>query len=147
MKRKGFTLVELLIVVAILGALAAVMTVSTGSSISKARATTIAHNLRICTTGAQLYYLESGDSEDLSTITTKQVLDATVPNFSEFSTGNIKYTSSDQGHDKWKVTVELSGTDKTEIMTALSQVKGFSNLTSTNTKVNYILFTGVATGE
>ena len=148
MKRKGFTLVELLIVVAILGALAAVMTVSSGDSITKAKATAIANNLRICTTGAQLYYLENGDNESvtMSSIKAKDVLDAKVPNFTEFSSGTIEYDSTDITTDgetpphSWAVTVTLSGSDATSIITSLASIKGFSG--ASGSSVTYKIFDG-----
>ena len=145
MKRKGFTLVELLIIVAIIGALAAVMMVSSGSSIAKTKATAIANNLRICTTAAQLYYLESGDSDtDVDSITGKQVLSATVPNFADFSTGNVTYVSDDTaGHTAWNVTVELSGADSLDILKSLKTINGFKSIGGTK-NVKYTLFTGKA---
>ncbi len=144
--RKGFTLVELLIIVAIIGALAAVMMVSSGSSIAKAKATTIANNLKICGTGAQLYFLQSGDNDttEIGTITTKEVLKATVPNFDDFTSagGNISYTSGDEtGPSNWQVTVTLGGADSQDILNALKQIKGFSELKDRK-PIIYKLFTG-----
>ena len=144
--RKGFTLVELLIVVAILGALAAVMTMSSGSSIAKARATAIANNLRICTAGAQVYYLQSGDTTEIASVKTSDVLKATVPNFADFGSGTIKYTSDDTtlGVDGWTVKVTLTGTDSKDIIAALSTIKGFSGVTS---NLKYTLFKGKASNQ
>ena len=146
--RKGFTLVELLIVVAILGALAAIMTVSSGSSIAKARATAIANNLRICTTAAQLYYLSSGDvdtaEKDIGSVKTSEFV-ATIPNFSEFSSGTIAYVASNDdeaGYKKWGVKVTISGADKTEILTALKAVKGFSTVDTSKNVIYYKVFDG-----
>ena len=147
MKRKGFTLVELLIVVAILGALAAVMTVSTGDSIAKAKATTIANNLRICTTGAQLYYLEhADDGTDLTTITTETMLGAQVPNFGDFSDEGIKYEASDISSatqpNSWGVKVTLSGAEAGKIATALHAIKGFTSVAAASTDFTYKVFEG-----
>ena len=66
MKRKGFTLVELLIVIAILGALASMMSLSGTNATASARAATIVNDLKTLKTAALLmyndYYLSSGDS-------------------------------------------------------------------------------------
>ena len=142
MKRKGFTLVELLIVVAILGALAAIMTVSSGASISKSKATAIANNLRICTTATQLYALQSGDTEAATTDTAADKLSVLVPNFSDFTdadNGMIKYTATGEGYKNWAVSVDIGGASAAEIETALKTIKGFSNASKHFT---YNLFDG-----
>ena len=63
--RKGFTLVELLIVIAILGALASMMSLSGTNATASARAATIVSDLKTLKTAALLfyndYYLSSGD--------------------------------------------------------------------------------------
>lgn len=59
--RKGFTLVELLIVIAILGTLSAAMTVSSGSANAAAKASTIYTNINTIKTAAILYQLQEGN--------------------------------------------------------------------------------------
>ena len=140
--RKGFTLIELLIVISILGALSAAMSMSGSGAAAKAKATAIANNLRICTSGAQLYYFQHADDEDtdIDTINTKVMLDETVPNFPDFSEGKIAFTSKDAaGPDNWEVTVTLTGTDATEIVEALQNIKGFKDASTTT---NYKVFSG-----
>ncbi len=61
--RKGFTLVELLIVIAILGTLSAAMSVSVIGSTAKAKAATIASNVEACVNAAALYCADHMNGE------------------------------------------------------------------------------------
>ncbi|MEG1823791.1 MAG: prepilin-type N-terminal cleavage/methylation domain-containing protein [Cloacibacillus sp.] len=58
--RKGFTLVELLIVIIIIGILAGMMMLATTGVIAKAEATRIVSNLRTLKSAVIMYQLENG---------------------------------------------------------------------------------------
>ncbi len=60
--RKGFTLVELLIVIAILTALTASLTINMSGATAKAKAAAVRANFDACKTAAMTYY--SGHIED-----------------------------------------------------------------------------------
>ena len=68
MKRKGFTLVELLIVIVVIGILSAMMMLSSTEAVSSARANNIVSNLRNLKTAALAFYVDSFDVMDKTTI-------------------------------------------------------------------------------
>ncbi len=131
--RKGFTLVELLIVVAILATLTATMTYSVSGSTAKAKAAAIANNVNAAETAVSLYMVNNaGDA--LNEMTTDEVLRAAMPTWADFgdtsATTPIKYqavNTSDKGPANWAIKVDFSGDgEKDAIKTALQAIKGYN---------------------
>ena len=61
-KRKGFSLVELLVVIVIMGILGAGVMLSSGGAVASARALTIINDLRSLKEAALLFYLDNPDT-------------------------------------------------------------------------------------
>ena len=137
--RKGFTLVELLIVIAILGTLSAAMSASITGSTAKAKAATIANNVETLKNAASLYYAEH--MEDAGTtglnVTTSTVLNAHIKTWGDFGTGNITYTADDDattgtGRTNWNVTIDFTKDGEAEsIKTYLANIKGYGSYGAT----------------
>lgn len=68
-QRRGFTLVELLIVIVVIGVLSAMMMLSSTEAVSSARASNIVSNLRNLKTAALAFYVDHVDSYDRATVT------------------------------------------------------------------------------
>ena len=66
MKRRGFTLVELLIVIVVIGVLSAMMMLSSTEAVSSAKASNIVSNLRNLKTAALAWYADHLDTADAS---------------------------------------------------------------------------------
>ena len=130
--RKGFTLVELLIVIAILGALSASMTSSSQKATALAKAQSIVDNVNVCKTAAFLYYSEHRD-EDLGDKDASAIFTADyIPNWEEFSSKGIKYSvGTGKGLAGWDVAVDFTGdADVTGIKTALEAIRGYTSSTA-----------------
>ena len=133
--RKGFTLVELLIVIAILGTLSAAMTTSIQGATAKAKSTTIASNVETFKTIAALDVANNA-GENLSSKTAEALMYEHLPTWADFANPEttdtvVKYTASGTGPGdvagtNWTITVDFSkDPEKDDIMTALSKIKGY----------------------
>ena len=128
--RKGFTLVELLIVIAIVGALATAMSMSGSKATGAAKAATLINNIEICKTAAALYYAANSES-DLSTISAKTFLESQdyIPNFAKMSTGTITISEDNagKGYKGWTIKVDFTkdGASK-DISISMLNAKAYS---------------------
>ena len=107
MKRRGFTLVELLIVIVVIGILSAMMMLSSTEAVSSAKASNIISNLRNWKTAALAWYTDHLAEADASTFNFANVNSADVAKYlnSENAPGYgldssnglwfVKYTGAD----------------------------------------------------
>lgn len=158
--RKGFTLVELLIVVAILATLTATMTYSVSGATAKAKAAMIASNVEACKGAANLYAVKGGPlptgKNSIDELTADDMLKVALPIWVDFSdsTNNdtkIKYAGSTKtgtnndgtGADGWAITVDFGDdADKAEIKRELQKIKGYKMYDKEGTATE-IMDTGV----
>ena len=134
MKRthKGFTLVELLIVIAIIGVLATMMTLTVKDQTPKAQAARIISDFKMLRTAAALYNYDSSDVGG----TVKYFNEKASPDYLGGKLKNYTIDSSD-GYWKAKYTVQLS----TAAKTALTDDAGDLGLTiSTDNSVSGRIF-------
>ena len=115
--RKGFTLVELLIVIVIIGILAAAMLLSSGSATASAEASNIVSDLRSMKAAALMFFADSMDDTGLTAAITADgvtLLQPYMDNPSKF--GNNAYdfvVYSTSGATEWWVSYSLTIGNKT----------------------------------
>ena len=153
MKRRGFTLVELLIIIAIIGVLSSMMMINATGSTGKAKAMTIANNVASCRTAATLYYSQVLFDSDTNAATTDTVIKKYVGAWDDFANGaTIKYTlpngaeAATATYEDWAINVDFSGdNEKDEIAEYLVKIPRFSTVYDYTTacKFQVNLWTGV----
>lgn len=138
-KRKGFTLVELLIVIVVIGILSAMMMLSSTEAVSSAKASNIVTNLRNLKTAALALYVDSLDHFSDSTAAAPSIDDVVkyLNNGSELPE-RLKYKVHKNSAGDWYIMYEIQGStsEKTSIKQKLAGrasslgLKGATGLTA-----------------
>ena len=84
-RSRGFTLVEMLIVIIIIGILAGMMMLSTGAATDKAEATRIVSDMRSMKTACVMYYADSGEWPEAINTSFDKYLDVPVSDNDDYS--------------------------------------------------------------
>ena len=131
--RKGFTLVELLIVVAIVGVLATMMSLAASDQTPKAKAAKIVADFRTIRSGLAIFLMDSADTTDKNLKTyfnshSNDYLGGTLKKFtvesaSIGSTGNYQWTAEYKDSNGWTAAVKA----------AIKQASEDMNMTGTTT--------------
>ncbi len=121
--RKGFTLVELLILVAIWGILSAAMMVATQNATAKARANQIAIDLKTIASGVAVYCADD-DTPTLAEFITEDTWNKYL-----FGTKKANYTVAADGTDdtRWIATYNVALEPETE--TQMDKIKEAAGIT------------------
>lgn len=136
MKRRGFTLVELLIVIVVIGVLSAMMMLSSTEAVSSAKASNVVSNLRNLKTAALAWYADHLDeAEGMETASTnllstkKTEIHKYLNN--EHSTELNTYNFTGKGAGTWYVYVNVSDTNVIGKLKGRQSSVGLRKLTNT----------------
>lgn len=139
-KRQGFTLVELLIVIVVIGILSAMMMLSSTEAVTSAKASNIVSNLRNLKTAALAMYIDSMDQFDNGTAkikdstaststgstSTGSAVEVDINNVVKYMNGGQNFTdtnySIEANDDGWFLKYEIkgTGTEKAQIKQKLA---------------------------
>ena len=119
MKRKGFTLVELLIVIVVIGILSAMMMMSSTEATTSAKVTAIVSNLRNLKTAGLAFYTDHMDDVANDKITDTELNDSTTGVWAYLSAGDAipdmeqyhirKTASGGKDTGGWYITYNIKG--------------------------------------
>ena len=129
--RKGFTLVELLIVVAIVGVLATMMSLTASEQTPKAKAAKIVADFRTLRSGLTMYLMDSSDTSN--TVNKKTYFNK---HSDDYLGGTLKYftvTSASIGNDRYKWTATYTDANgfTSAVKEAIKQASQDMNMTGT----------------
>ena len=129
--RKGFTLVELLIVIVVIGILSAMMMLSSTEAVTSAKASNIVSNLRNLKTAALAYYVDNMDTLATADPDIEKVWE--YMNNSKKSDGKYNIPDSDKyvfylfgntkGQKTWFLKYTINGTND-EVAKIKNKLKG-----------------------
>ena len=124
MKRRGFTLVELLIVIVVIGILSAMMMLSSTEAVTSAKASNIVSDMRNLKTAALAYYVDNLDAfSSVATVNAASLdLKYITPylNNSKISTTGYKLDQNASGDWYLEYTIQGTQTEKTSIQQKLA---------------------------
>ncbi|MBR0094254.1 MAG: prepilin-type N-terminal cleavage/methylation domain-containing protein [Synergistaceae bacterium] len=107
MKRKGFTLVELLIVIVVIGVLSAMMMLSSTEAVSSAKASDIVSDLRNLKTAALAYYADNLTAAENASFDLSGVKTGIAKYMGNEGVGDYTFTGTGAGHN-WFVWITVN---------------------------------------